>query len=103
MIRKLLLFFAPMLLLPPASLAHQVTLNWTAPSQGCNSGCTYNVYRAGCKTCNKKQITTTDPTTTYIDTTVVSGHTYWYWATTVNSAGQESVYSTPVKAVIPNP
>ena len=42
------------------------------------------------------------PSTTYTDNTVVSGQTYYYAATSVNSAGQESARSTPpVQAAIP--
>jgi fibronectin type 3 domain-containing protein len=40
--------------------------------------------------------------TEYIDTTVVSGQTYYYAATSVNSNGQESARSKPpVEAVVP--
>jgi fibronectin type 3 domain-containing protein len=43
-----------------------------------------------------------DTTTAYTDTTVVSGQTYYYAATSVNSSGQESALSTPpVQVVIP--
>jgi fibronectin type 3 domain-containing protein len=36
-----------------------------------------------------------DPSTAYTDSSVVSGTTYYYEATAVNSSGQESVRSTP--------
>ncbi len=44
-----------------------------------------------------------DSTTPYADSTVVSGQTYYYVATSVNSAAQESGYSNQTTAVIPNP
>jgi fibronectin type 3 domain-containing protein len=38
----------------------------------------------------------------YTDSTVVSGQSYYYAATSVNSSGQESTPSTPpVEAVVP--
>jgi hypothetical protein len=47
--------------------------------------------------------TSLDSTTTYTDSTVVSGITYYYVATAVNSESQESGYSNQARAVIPNP
>jgi fibronectin type 3 domain-containing protein len=44
-----------------------------------------------------------DGTTAYTDSTVVSGQTYYYVATTVNSESQESGYSNQTTAVIPTP
>lgn len=40
---------------------------------------------------------------TYADTTVAPGTTYYYVVTSVDAAGGESVYSNPVKAVVPSP
>jgi fibronectin type 3 domain-containing protein len=37
----------------------------------------------------------------YTDSTVVSGTTYYYVVTAVDSSGTESVYSNEVSAVIP--
>ena len=42
-----------------------------------------------------------DPTTTYTDTNVASGQTYYYVTTAVNSSGQQSAYSNQVTAIIP--
>jgi fibronectin type 3 domain-containing protein len=43
-----------------------------------------------------------DPNTAYTDSSVTSGTTYYYEASSVNSAGQESVPSTPpVVASVP--
>jgi fibronectin type 3 domain-containing protein len=39
--------------------------------------------------------------TTYTDTTVQSGNTYYYVTTSVNSAGEESADSNQATAVIP--
>jgi fibronectin type 3 domain-containing protein len=42
-------------------------------------------------------------TTAYTDSTVVSGQTYYYVATTVDGSSNESGYSNQAQAVIPNP
>ena len=41
--------------------------------------------------------------TSYTDTAVQAGQTYYYIATAVDNNNQESAYSTEVKAVIPSP
>jgi fibronectin type 3 domain-containing protein len=38
---------------------------------------------------------------TYTDTTVVSGQTYYYVTTAVDSSSNESVYSNEISATIP--
>ena len=47
--------------------------------------------------------TSPDDTTAYTDSTVVSGLTYYYVTTAVDSSSQESGYSNVAEAVIPNP
>jgi fibronectin type 3 domain-containing protein len=42
-------------------------------------------------------------TTSYPDTTVQAGQTYYYVATAVDGSGAESTYSNQVQAVIPTP
>jgi hypothetical protein len=80
-------------------LSHSVTLNWTA-STSVVSG--YNVYRS---TISGGPYTKLDSTlvaaTTYDDTSVQSGQTYFYVATSVDSSNVESVNSTEVSATIP--
>ena len=62
----------------------------------------YNVYRGGASSGPFKKINSAlDANTAYQDSTVVSGHTYYYSATAVDSAGKESSLSTPVEAVVP--
>ena len=79
------------------SFAHQVTLSWQD-----NDPVTFNVYRAGCLTCAKKQLATGLSSPAYVDTTVKAGKKYFYWVTAVNQNG-ESAYSNYAKATIPNP
>jgi hypothetical protein len=82
-------------------VGHTVTLSWTA-STSMVAG--YNIYISQ---------TTGGPYTkinsgliaglTYQDLNAVSGNTYFYVATAVDSSGDESVNSNEVSAVIPNP
>jgi hypothetical protein len=78
---------------------YSVHLSWN-PSKSVVVG--YNVYRAtGSSGSYSKINSTVDPSTAYTDSTVASDQTYYYAATSVNSSGQESAYSTATKAVIP--
>jgi hypothetical protein len=77
---------------------YYVDLSWT-PSTSSVVG--YNVYRGPSAGNYTKINTSLDPNTSYTDNTVASGTTYYYAATAVNSAGQESTYSTPVKVNVP--
>ena len=64
----------------------------------------YNVYRGSNSGGPYIQINpTVDPSTTYTDTTVVGGNTYYYVSTSLASSGIESGFSNQVKAVIPSP
>jgi fibronectin type 3 domain-containing protein len=80
-------------------VSHSVTLNWTA-STSVVSG--YNVYRS---TISGGPYTKLNSTlvvaTTYDDTSVQSGQTYFYLATSVDSSNVESVDSTEASATIP--
>jgi hypothetical protein len=76
-----------------------VTLSWNA-SVSQVSG--YNLYRGASQTGSYSKVNTAlNASTTYTDSTVTSGQTYYYVATSVDSTGQESGYSPPVQAVIP--
>lgn len=63
----------------------------------------YNVYRSTAANGTYAKINpSVQPGTSYTDTTVLSGQTYFYAATSVSSSGQESARSTPaVQAAIP--
>jgi len=81
---------------------HRVLLSWSAsPSQ---TVATYSVYRSitrgGPYTLIKS---VPDSTPSYTDTSVQSGQTYFYVITSVDSGGDESVYSNEVSATIPSP
>ena len=78
---------------------YSVNLSWNASSGVAG----YNVYRSTASNGTYSKISSTlDANTAYTDSTVVSGQTYYYAATSVNSSGQESALSTPpVGAAVP--
>jgi fibronectin type 3 domain-containing protein len=78
---------------------YSVNLSWNA-STGVAG---YNVYRSTSSNGTYAKINARlDANTAYTDSSVVSGQTYYYEASAVNSSGQESVRSTPpVQASIP--
>lgn len=78
--------------------APQVSLGWsasTSPVEG------YNVYRGTAPGQYSKLNGAVDPNTSYTDTTVASGTTYYYAATAVSTSGQESAFSAPVEIAVP--
>ncbi len=83
--------------------AHAAALSWTAST---TPNVTYNVYRATASTgpfttpLNSSRISGT----TFKDTSVSAGQTYYYVVTAVASDGTESAPSSPpVQATIPSP
>ena len=83
-----------------APTQHTVDLTWNASSGAVG----YNIYRGTVSGGPYTMINSSlDSTTTYTDSTVVSGQTYYYVATAVNSASEESGYSNQATAVIPSP
>jgi hypothetical protein len=78
---------------------HTVVLSWTA--SGSSNISSYNVYRGTTSGGPYTQLgSVPEPTTTYTDTSVTDGQTYYYVTTTVNSTSQESAYSNQATAVI---
>ena len=82
-----------------ATIQHSVSLSWD-PSTSQVAG--YNIYRgAQLGGPFTKLNSTLENTTIYTDSTVVSGHTYYYTATSVDASNLESGYSNIATAVIP--
>ena len=82
---------------------HSVTLNWTASASPNVTG--YNVYRG---LISGGPYTKVNPSlisgVTYTDNGVQAGQTFYYVATAVDSANNESAYSDPpAKGAIPTP
>ena len=85
-----------------APAPHSVDLSWTASTGSGIVG--YNVYR-GTKTGGPytKVNSSLNVDTTFTDTTVAAGNTYFYVVTAVDGSGTESSYSNEAKAVVPSP
>jgi hypothetical protein len=82
------------------SSKHSVALTWQAsasPSIG------YFIYRSTGNGASSKLNTSLDPSTSFTDTTVVSGETYEYVVTSVNSSNVESATSNEITVTIPTP
>ena len=80
-------------------VSHSVTLTWTA-STSTVSG--YNVYRSTVSGGPYTKLNSTlVAATTYVDSTVQAGQTYFYVVTSVDSSGVESADSTEVSATVP--
>lgn len=80
-------------------LSHTVALNWT-PSSTSFAG--FNVYRGSQSGGPYTKVNTSlIASTSYADTTVTSGSTYYYVATEEDTSGVESAYSSEASAIIP--
>jgi len=80
---------------------HSVNLSWNPSTSGAVG---YNVYRGNTSGGPYTEINPTlDSSTTYTDSTVLGGHTYYYVSTAVDASGVESGFSNEVKATIPSP
>jgi hypothetical protein len=82
-----------------APVQHSVALTWTAST---STVAGYNVYRStvsgsGYTKINSSLVVSAN----YTDSTVLSGTTYFYVTTAVDSSGTESAYSNEVSAAIP--
>ena len=84
-----------------AAAQHTVELSWSASTSTVTG---YNVYR-GTQSGGPyvKTNSTPQPGTTYADSTVQSGTTYFYVVTSVDDNGVESAYSNEAAAVVPTP
>jgi Domain of unknown function (DUF4082)/Abnormal spindle-like microcephaly-assoc'd, ASPM-SPD-2-Hydin len=85
------------------SVAHSVSLSWSAPPPSAAPVIGYNLYRSASGGALQLLNPTPDTSTSYADTTVVAGTTYEYVAKSVNSAGVESVASNQIAVTIPTP
>lgn len=84
------------------ALAYQVNLTWNPPASSADPVAGYNVYRSlnGTSTYQLLNSTAT-PGPTFTDTTALSGQSYVYYVTSVDSAGMESIPSNAFDASIP--
>src|SRR4051812_34390673 len=84
-----------------APIAHSVTLNWSASSSSGVVG--YNVYRGTTSGGPYTKVGSLVAGTTYTDSNVTAGATYFYCVTAAIGTGTESAYSAQAAATIPTP
>jgi hypothetical protein len=84
-----------------AAPQHSVALSWNAST---STVVGYNVYR-GTQSGGPYAVLNSAPdaTTTYTDSSVQAGATYYYVVTAVDATGTESAYSNQTQAIIPTP
>ena len=79
-------------------VTHSVALSWT-PGSGVIG---YNTYVGSISGGPYIRLSTNAVTgSSYVDNSVQSGHSYYYVVTALNSANQESIYSSEVAAILP--
>jgi Abnormal spindle-like microcephaly-assoc'd, ASPM-SPD-2-Hydin len=83
-----------------AAIQHRVDLSWLASSSAVSG---YNVYRGTLSGGPYAKVDSMQPTTSYADSTVQSGATYYYVVTSVGTDSVESPYSNQVTAIVPSP
>ena len=82
-----------------ASAAHSVSLSWNASS---STVAGYNVYASSSSAGPYSLLNSTPvPSTSYVDTNVLAGDTYYFRITAVSASNQESAPSVSVQAVVP--
>lgn len=83
--------------MPPSS--HSVNLSWNPAAVGVIG---YNIYRSSSSGGPYSIINSApDPNTSFLDTTVLGGQTYFYVTTAIASDGKQSAFSNSVEVVIP--
>jgi hypothetical protein len=86
----------------PSSTSYKVNLSWTAPVSNGDAVVGYNMYRELIMAGSYEALNTSPITgTTYIDTGLLYGVSYNYYATSVDGSGVESVPSNTVAVTIP--
>jgi hypothetical protein len=83
-----------------AAPQHSVALNWN-PSTSSVVG--YNVYRGTTTGGPYSRITSMNADTSFTDSAVQAGQTYFYVTTAVDGSGKESAHSNQTQAAIPTP
>ncbi len=83
-----------------AATQHSVDLTWDSSTNAVG----YNIYRGTVSggPYSTKLNTSLNATTAFTDSTVVSGHTYYYVTTAVDGDSDESGYSNQAQAIIPS-
>ena len=82
-------------------VAHSVDLSWNASTSSVTGYFVYRGTQSGGP--YTKLQSSSQPGTTYVDSTVQSGTTYYYVVTAVDSSGNESADSNQATAAVPTP
>jgi fibronectin type 3 domain-containing protein len=82
------------------AVQHQVSLNWTAPTNSPVQVADYNIYRAT-GTSSSYQLVNSSSNTSYVDPTVQANTAYSYYVTGVSGTGTESSPSNQVSVTVP--
>lgn len=85
---------------PPPPGTHTVDLSWSPSSS--TSVVSYNIYRSAASAGPYARIGNATGTT-FTDSTVQAGQTYFYTLTAVDGSNTESATSPPVSATVPTP
>jgi hypothetical protein len=79
--------------------SHSVNLSWNSGSAGVVG---YNIYRASAASGPYSKINSApDPNTSFLDTSVQGGQTYFYVTTAIGSDGKQSAFSSWIQVAIP--
>jgi citrate lyase synthetase len=81
--------------------SHKVSLSWSAPVNSPVPVTGYDIYRATSGSTSFALLSSADTQTSYVDLSVVTGTTYTYYVTSVNSTGTQSAPSNQVTVTIP--
>jgi hypothetical protein len=82
------------------TVKHQVTLDWSAPSNSPVPVTDYRVYRAT-GTSSSYQLLDSTSSTSYLDQSVQANTGYKYYVTSVDSAGSQSGPSNRISVIVP--
>src|SRR6516225_9573385 len=86
----------------PALAGHSVTVTWTASTSTGVTG--YNVFRSQTTGGPYTQMNTNlIGGTSYVDSSVTAGQSYYYVVTAVGSGSSQSSYSNETSASVPSP
>ena len=79
-------------------------MKWLQPDSGGSPITGYNIYRGTVSGGPYSQVNiAVNADTTYTDTTVLAGQTYFFVTTAVDSTGGESGFSNQATAAVPTP
>ncbi len=83
-----------------AAPQHSVSLTWNSST---STVVGYNVYRGTTSGGPYSKLASLNPDTSFVDSSVQSGQTYFYVTTAVDGSGKESANSNQTQAAIPTP